>query len=129
MGKKAFEPSVRVQVLDKDSILQIHNAALEVLERTGVAINTEQGRKILLDAGCKLSGDNVVHIPAKLVEKAIKSAPSSVTLYDRLGQESCFLEGWKTSFGTGSDCPFILDRETQQKRQCTYEDVANGATV
>ncbi len=129
MGKKPFEPSVRVQVLDNDSISQIHNSALEVLERTGVAINTEQGRKILLDAGCNLSGDNVVHIPAKLVEKAIKSAPSSVTLYDRLGQERCFLEGWKTSFGTGSDCPFILDRQTQQKRQCTYEDVANGATV
>ena len=129
MGKKPFEPAVRVRILDQDSILQIHNAALEVLERTGVAINTEEGRKILLDAGCKLTGDNVVHIPAKLVEKAIKSAPSSVTLYDRLGEERCVLEGWKTSFGTGSDCPFILDRQTQQRRQCTYEDVANGALV
>ena len=55
MGKKPFEPAVRVQVLDEDSILQIHKAAFEVLERTGVAINTEEGRKILLDAGCKLT--------------------------------------------------------------------------
>ncbi|MHC4395413.1 MAG: trimethylamine methyltransferase family protein [Planctomycetota bacterium] len=129
MKKKAFEPAVRVQILDQDSILQIHNAALEVLDRTGVAINTEDGRKILLEAGCKLTGDNVVHIPAKLVEKAIKSAPSSVTLYDRLGEERCVLEGWKTSFGTGSDCPFILDRQTQERRQCTYDDVAKGALV
>lgn len=129
MGKEPFEPAVRVQVLDRDSILKIHNAALEVLERTGVAINTEEGREILLDAGCKLKGDNVIQIPAKLVEKTIKSAPSSVVLYDRTGERRCVLEGWKTSFGTGSDCPFILDRQTEEKRQCTYDDVAKGALV
>jgi trimethylamine--corrinoid protein Co-methyltransferase len=129
MRTKPFEPAVRVQVLNEESILKIHNAALEVLERTGIAINTEEGRQILLDAGCRLKSDNVIQIPAKLVEKAIKSAPSSVVLYDRLGDERCVLEGWKTSFGTGSDCPFILDRQTQQKRQCTYDDVVKGALV
>ena len=129
MTKKLFEPSVRVQILNEDSIEKIHNAALEVLERTGVAINTEEGRKVFLDAGCKLKGDKVITIPPELVEESIKSAPSSVTLYDRLDQPSCVLEGWKTSYGTGSDCPFILDRETSEKRQCTYADVADGALV
>ena len=127
--KKAFEPMVRIQVLPEDSISQIHGAALEVLERTGVAINTEEGRKILMDAGCSLKGENIILIPPKLVEKALDSAPSSITLYDRLGEPRCFLEGWKTSFGTGSDCPFILDRETEEKRLCTYDDVAKGALV
>ncbi|UCB46986.1 MAG: trimethylamine methyltransferase family protein [Spirochaetota bacterium] len=127
--KKPFEPSVKVQVLNKESIQKIHNATLEVLDKTGVAINTEEGRKLLLDAGCKIKDNNVITIPSKIIEKAIKSAPSSVTLFDRLGQERCILEGWKTSFGTGSDCPFILDRETGEKRQCTYNDVAHGALV
>ncbi len=128
MGNK-FEPTVRLQVLGKDAIRQIHNATLEVLEQTGLAISTEQGRKVLLDAGCKSSdSNNTIRIPAKLVEEAIKSAPSSVILSNRLGEESCFLEGWVTSFGTGSDAPFILDRQTGEKRQCTYEDVGGGAT-
>ncbi len=105
MAKEPFEPTVRVRILDQDSILKIHDGALEVLERTGVAINTEEGRQILLDAGCKLKGDNVIKIPAALVEKALKTAPSSITLYDRLGEARCFLEGWKNSFGTGSDWP------------------------
>jgi len=119
-----------LQILGKDAISQIHNATLEVLERTGIAINTEEGRKILLDAGCKPSdGDNGIRIPPRVVENAIKSAPSSVVLNNRLGEESCFLEGWVTSFGTGSDCPFILDRETGEKRNCTYEDVAAGALI
>jgi len=129
MSKDFFEPSVRVRILNDDAILQIHHAALEVLERTGVAINTDQGRNILLDAGCKSPGDNVITFPPGLVEKALQTAPSSITLYDRLGQPSCSLEGHKTSFGTGSDCPFILDRETQQRRLCTYQDVARGALV
>ncbi len=129
MGTLPFEPSVRVRVLDDNSISKIHNAALQVLEQTGIAIHTEEGRKLLLDAGCKTSSNDAITIPSKLVEQALKSAPSSITLHDRLGQERCFLEGWKTSFGTGSDCPFILDRKTEEKRQCTYEDVANGARV
>ncbi len=128
--KEKFEPTVRLQVLGSEPIRQIHNAALEVLERTGVAINTEEGRQILLNAGCKLGNeDSVVLIPHGLVENALKTAPSSVVLYDRLGKESCFLEGWATSYGTGSDCPFILDRQTGERRKCTYDDVAKGALV
>ena len=129
MTKQPFEPSTRIQILDKDSILKIHNAALEVLQRTGVAINTTQGRQILLDAGCKSKSHNVISIPAKLIAQALATAPSSVILYDRLGQQRCVLEGWKTSFGTGSDCPFTLDRKTGQKRLCTYDDLTNGALV
>ena len=129
MSRRSFEPTVRLSVIDEDSIRKIHDATLEVLERTGVAINTEEGRRILLDAGCRNHHDNVITIPAGLVEKALQSAPSSVILYDRLGEPRCVLEGWKTSFGTGSDCPFILDRKTGQKRLCTYDDVAKGALV
>jgi trimethylamine--corrinoid protein Co-methyltransferase len=127
--KKPFEPSVKVQVLNQESIKKIHNATLEVLDNTGIAINTDEGRKLLIDVGCKLKDNNVITIPSKIIEKAMKSAPSSVTLFDRLGEERCILEGWKTSFGTGSDCPFILDRKTGEKRQCTYNDVAHGALV
>ena len=106
--KTPFEPTVRMQVLDSQAISDIHNAALEVLDRVGLEIHTEEGRKILLDAGCKSLDKDVITIPPKLVEKSLQSAPSSVTLYNRLGQQACVLEGWKTSFGTGSDCPFIF---------------------
>lgn len=127
--KTPFEPAVRMQILDSQAISDIHNAALEVLDRVGLEIHTEEGRKILLDAGCKSLDKDVITIPPKLVEKSLQSAPSSVTLYNRLGQQACVLEGWKTSFGTGSDCPFIFDRQTGERRQCTYDDVAKGALV
>ncbi len=129
MDGKLLKPSIRVQILDESSIEQIHKAALEVLEQTGVKIITEDARKILLDGGCTLKGENTVSIPAKLVEKALETAPSSVTLYDRLGEPRCVLQGWKNSFGTGSDCPFIRDMQTGERRPCTYDDVAKGALL
>ena len=129
MIRRPFDPSVRVQILDESSIEQIHKAALAVLEKTGVKIITEDARNILLDGGCKLKGENTITMPAKLVEKALQTTPSSVTLYDRLGEPRCVLEGWKTSFGTGSDCPFIRDMGTGERRPCTYDDIGKGALI
>ena len=129
VGQRGFVPSVRVRILDENDIRLIHAATLEVLERTGLSITAPEGRQILLGAGATEGENSVIRIPPKLVERAVESAPSSVVLSNRLGEASCFLEGYTTSFGTGSDCPFILDRETGERRKCTYEDVAAGALV
>jgi trimethylamine--corrinoid protein Co-methyltransferase len=128
-GQRGFVPKVRVEVLTQKDIAEIHRATLEVLERTGVSIIAAEGREILLRAGAKEGESTALRIPPGLVERALQSAPSSVVLSNRLGEECCFLEGYATSFGTGSDCPFILDRKTGEKRKCTYEDVAAGALV
>jgi trimethylamine--corrinoid protein Co-methyltransferase len=127
--KETFNPAVRLSVLTDKQVRQVHDAALQVLEETGVLIPTEEGRKILGQAGCQVGGDHVVSIPSKRVEEALKSTPQSITLYGRTGDKYCELEGWKTSFGTGSDCPFIYDRRTEERRRCTQEDILNGARV
>ena len=128
-GPRGFVPRVRVRVLDENYVSQIHTATLEVLERTGVSITAPEGRRILLGAGAREGEKTAIRVPPRLVEDALGTAPSSVVLSNRLGEETCFLEGHTTWFGTGSDCPFILDRETGKKRRCTYEDVAAGALV
>ena len=73
MPTELFEPHVRLQILTDGQIRQIHAAALGVLARTGITLNTDQARRILLDAGCKTAQDNSVLIPAKLVEKCLKT--------------------------------------------------------
>ncbi len=127
--QRGFVPKVRLRILEDEDIRRIHAATLQVLDGTGVALTVQEARDLLLKAGAKEGKGNAIRIPPKLVERAIESAPSSVLLYDRLGRERCYLEGWTTSFGTGSDCPFILDRKTNEKRKCTYDDVAAGARV
>jgi trimethylamine--corrinoid protein Co-methyltransferase len=88
-SKQAASQSVQFQVLaelQKEKILQ---AALEVMERTGAEIHNEQAVCLLKKAGCLVDGIKV-HIPSRLVERALASAPSRVVLADRDGSVGCF---------------------------------------
>ena len=121
--------AMKLNALDPQSIERIHHAALRVLEETGVQVLSKEGQKIMKEGGCEVHDNDIVTIPSKVVEKALKSAPESITLYDRYGNEECILEGWNNFYGTGSDCPFIYDRKSGERRNCTYNDIADGAKV
>jgi trimethylamine--corrinoid protein Co-methyltransferase len=71
----------------------------------------------------------LVFIPPRLVEWALREAPSSITLYDRAGQVAMELEGGKVYFGTGSDCPNVIDPYSGQRRKGTLQDVADLARL
>lgn len=107
---------------------RLHSACLEVLERVGVQFYDEEALKILKDNGAKVDGE-VVKLSAKMIEKAIKSAPGRVVIYDREGNEKLFLEKGNFYFGTGSDTPYVQDFETNQVRRAVLQDTVNGAKV
>ena len=69
---------------------------------------------------------NRVHIPTSLVEEAIRTAPSRVVLYDRNGKRSLFLQGRNVYYGTGSDCLYLLDSFSGERRQFSYKDVEDS---
>jgi trimethylamine--corrinoid protein Co-methyltransferase len=83
---------------------------------------------MLQKAGCWIDGE-VVRFPPYLVEWAIRTAPSRVVLCDRNGQPAMEMEGYKTYFGTGSDCLNVIDPYTGQRRQGRLQDVANFARL
>jgi trimethylamine--corrinoid protein Co-methyltransferase len=64
-----FKP--KLQVINDDQIAHIHNATLEVLERTGVKMTHPRGLELMDGAGAKVEGDRV-RIPAWVVEDAIR---------------------------------------------------------
>jgi len=75
------------QLLTPEQIKSFHTATLELLETVGVDVHHDEARQMLADAGCRLKEDHRVRIPNWLVEAAIQSAPSRITIYDRLGNE------------------------------------------
>ena len=109
------------QVLSEDQIARIHHATLHVLERTGVRLTHPVGRELLHDAGAHVDGD-IVRIPAFLVEEAIRSAPSTVTLYDRRGNPSIHLEDHRSYWGAVVCSPWMLDPYTQKLRSLVADD-------
>ena len=118
-----------LEFLTEKELDEIHYATLEVLERVGANVHHPEARELLYSAGARIENDLRVRIPPHLVEKALQLAPKRVTLSNRLGERTIFLEGAKLCFGTGSDLPNTIDHETGQRRKSLLKDVENGALV
>lgn len=91
----------RLSVLDERQVHQVHDYSLRILATTGVRVDSEAARRILVRAGAKEDGDRVL-IPAQLVQRSLQSAPSSLEIFDRRGNPAFRLgDGAETRFGIG----------------------------
>ena len=123
------------RVLSGDQIEEIYLSALQVLERTGTRVYHDEGLELLREAGCQVSDGNasagsagaLVRIPSWLVKASLETTPERITLAGRDRSKRITLEYNKIYFGTGSDCPFILDPHTDERRRYTFNDVYNAA--
>jgi len=121
-----------LRTLSEDQIRTIHNASLEILERVGVMMASPEAVKIMKDAGCKVvehKGHDVVKIPSRVIEDAVKAAPKRIEIFDRNGQRAMSLEGRKSYFSTTGGTPFIFDPYTGERRKSMKQDVINGAII
>jgi len=119
----------RFRILSDGQIGELHYASLEILEKTGVLVLEEESQGLLRDAGARIEKNGLVRIPSFLVEKALATAPKRVTLCGRNGSRTVYLEGCKSYFGTGSDCPNIIDPYTGEKRRMVKDDIAAAARL
>jgi trimethylamine---corrinoid protein Co-methyltransferase len=106
----------------------LHEATLEVLERTGLIVEDEEALRLLAVGGADVDGTRV-RIGPQMVERALATVPREVTLYDRNGEPRLVFAGRGTYFGTGSDCMFCYDHRTSTRRQAVLQDVRDAARV
>ena len=119
---------LRLNFLDESQMDRIHEATLEILSRTGVVVKNQEALNLLVNAGATVDGDRV-RIPANLVDKAIETAPESITIYNRKGEVSMSLGNGRNHFGTGSDLVSVMDPETGKHRETGKEDVGRIARL
>lgn len=72
-------------ILDREGCERIHGGALEVLRDVGVRVDDPEIVGLLQEAGATVTGENVVHIPERLVQWAVEKAPKTVRMADRAG--------------------------------------------
>lgn len=120
--------TTQFRVLSEDQMEDIHLAVLEVLERTGIKVHSEEGLAAYRKAGAKVEGERV-WIPSYLVEEAIRRAPRRVALCNRDGSRTVLLEDHKVYYGTGSDCPSIRDPFTGKVRRFLKKDIEDAARM
>jgi trimethylamine--corrinoid protein Co-methyltransferase len=120
----------RTTFLAREEIEAIHNASLQVLEKTGIKLMSKPALDILKKEGVKVDyGTNRVTLPRQLVEEALQMAPKTITYGARNPRYDFVLNKQEPHFSADGDPPFILDWETGRRRYSTTEDVANCAVI
>ncbi len=77
-------PLPPLRLISDDEVEAIHRAALKLLETVGVRCAVEEARDIFARAGALIDGtDNRVRLGPEIVEAALSTAPSDLTLTPR----------------------------------------------
>jgi trimethylamine--corrinoid protein Co-methyltransferase len=109
------EAKPAIKVLTRQQIETIHKYSLEILSTTGIRVDSLQARKLFAKALDVSDSDRIVRIPAQLVDRALKTAPSTVDIYDRRGNIQFQLGNCKrpqTRFGIGVTNLYYQDPAT-----------------
>ncbi len=115
--------------LDPASVQKIHGAALSILERTGLRFDNDEAALLFKKAGARVRDGHIVHIPGRLVEWALSTAPKSVCVYNRRGDLAMDLGDTRNYYGPGSDCAHLYDLATGERRQARLSDLADALTI
>ena len=117
------------RVLSDGQIEEVFHAALDVLARAGTRVHGAEAVGLLRAAGCLVGDENWVRFPAWLVKDALNSTPGRIIVAGRDRTRRLCLEKDKFYFGTGSDCPSLVDPYTDQVRKYTFDDVVDAARI
>lgn len=80
-----FTPTL--SLISQEQVRQIHEAAIDMLDRFGIDVADPDIREMMLAHGCKLIHNNRVQISHELIEAMIKSNKQQVTFRSLFGQE------------------------------------------
>lgn len=110
--------------LDEEGYERLHEASLHILESVGVEVRDARGRELFARAGAAVDGPRV-RVPRRLVRQAIESLPASFVLRGRAADGSLDLgiRLGRRYFGNGTDCLYVLDPLTGERRRAVVDDV------
>lgn len=115
-----------LKVLTEEEVLEIHQKSLKILAEGGIQVRDKEVASLLQGKGAVVvPGSDIIRIPEELVEDALKKAPSTFSLYDRVGEERMLLGGEEVYARVPGGATKYLDPVEGKKRTPTLEDVAN----
>jgi trimethylamine--corrinoid protein Co-methyltransferase len=119
-----------LKVLSDPEIVQIHEASVSILENTGVMIHSKKALDLLNSKGAAVDYEKkVVKISGKMIESCLKTIPKTIDLYDRNGNKYLTLGDGVPKCASGHNAIFIIDAETNERRNSTVKDVENFALI
>lgn len=119
------------EVLDKNELLKVHEASLEVLSKTGMVIRSQRALRILDEAGAEVDFQKkLVKFPKRLIEESLESVPEKISVYDTRSKKIAFVLGdGETRTVAGCDAAAFVDLESGKRRQIRKSDVVEFTRV
>jgi trimethylamine--corrinoid protein Co-methyltransferase len=104
-----------LSVLSEGNIALTHDYSINILENTGIRVESKSALELFAKSGgTRIEGD-VVYIQNELVKSAIKSAKSEIEIFNQEGTAAFKLgKGHNTRFGLGVTNTNYQDIETDQ---------------
>lgn len=120
-----------LQFLSQEEIERVHGAALHILGELGVRLPSQEALARMKEAGAEVVDENIVKIPAGVVESAVERAPKreAVTLYGREPEHDIDFTSGAPCFASMTMATHIVDPATRQRRLATNEDLVGLTRV
>ena len=115
--------------LSERDLARIHDAALQVLERVGMADPTPALRDLALEKGARINDKGRLCYPRSLVEDTIAGAAHGLTLYARNPDKDLEVSGRRVHFGTGGAAVKVLDPTDGRYRDAGLTDLYDFARL
>lgn len=109
---------------------RIHQAALEVLESTGVRVHSVTAREALLRAGAEAGPNGIdLRLPRGLVGSLLRTVPREIVLAGRTPEFDLPVDGTHLYFTTDGCGVAVWDNATKTRRRSLLEDVRRTAVL
>lgn len=116
------------QVLSQKEIEAIHQASLDILENTGLLIESESVRKLLNEKGAVCLGERVT-FPKSLVNDCIALNSKTIQMTDRDGRDLYVIGDGSVRFAGGHNAVFVMNDNNGQRRNSQLKDVESFALI
>ncbi len=114
----------RYKPLDRDDLLQIDRASMEVLSEAGFEVYEPEAFAFFKKVAKTIDeGKRLIKVEENTVRELLSLVPSTVTLYGREEKHDCVLGSGEVYFGTGGTALNILDYGQKESRPATLKDL------
>ncbi len=119
-----------LQLLSNEQILKIHEYSIDILENTGIKVESSRALDYFSKSGAAKIDGEIVYIQRELVDQALKTASSEIDIFSREGELAFRLGGSNpTRFGVGVTNINYQDIETDKIEKFKREHMQNGVRL
>jgi trimethylamine--corrinoid protein Co-methyltransferase len=116
---------IHARILTDDEIASVHQSSLTTLQEVGILIHRSKALSLLAESGAAVDPvSHQVRIPAKLVERALRTVPSEFLITGQDSSKDLVLgSGRPPRARPVISLDWIVDYRKKERRQVTVEDL------